>query len=101
MGRRGLREALFRGLSLVELELLARGKVMTITWVVNFDELSLLQSVRLVLVAKLTRCAVIVVLFHNDRQGCLYLFETSFLLTSRSILFFFFNKTNEALLPFF
>jgi hypothetical protein len=52
----------------------ARGGVVTITPVLNFDELSLLRCVQLVLVAKLARCAVNVVLFHDDRRVCLYLF---------------------------
>jgi hypothetical protein len=47
---------------------------MTITPVVNFDELSLLRCVQIVLVAKSARCAVNVVLFHDDRQVCLYIF---------------------------
>jgi hypothetical protein len=47
---------------------------MTITPVVNFDELSLLRCVQLVLVAKLARCAVNVVLFHDNRRVCLYIF---------------------------
>jgi hypothetical protein len=45
--------ALFGGLSLVKSDLLARGGVMTMTLMGNFDALSSVECVRLVLVAKL------------------------------------------------
>jgi hypothetical protein len=83
MDRHGLHEAATTRSSLVVVssvksESLARGVVMTMTPVNNLDDDPRLHwcvcSLRLV--ARMAVCALAMVVFHDDRRGCLYGFRS-------------------------
>jgi hypothetical protein len=86
----------------VKSESLARGGAMTMTLADNLDDDARLQwcvcSLRSV--ARVARCALAMVVFHNGRRGCLYQFLAVFPIIKWPTLFFLINENGKSFASF-